>query len=191
MIKISNFFLSHIRIILIIAGSLIAALLIYRFLTADIHGTIEFKEYANKVSNKRIIFYLSFAVFAALFSIISGIFNKRKLSKITKPTDSIITSDELSFGDLRINHATYQVFIDDSEIILARKEFELLFFLASNKDIVFSKEKIYDKLWGEDMYGDIGTVAVHVKRLREKIEKKPSEPVHIQTVWGIGYKFVP
>jgi DNA-binding response OmpR family regulator len=80
--------------------------------------------------------------------------------------------------------------VNDTEIILARKEFDLLYFLATNKNIVFSKEQIYDKLWGEDMYGDIGTVAVHIKRLREKIEKKPSEPIYIQTIWGTGYKFI-
>jgi DNA-binding winged helix-turn-helix (wHTH) protein len=189
--KNNKFFKSHIRIILIVVVSLIAALFIYRFLLADIRGSAVYREYSDKVSNKRIVFFLFFAVFVALFSIIIGIFNKRKLTENTKTTDSVKTSDELDFGDLRINHSTYRVFVDDTEIILPRKEFELLFFLASNKDIVFSKEKIYDKLWGEDMYGDISTVAVHIKRLREKIEKKPSEPIHVQTVRGIGYKFVP
>ncbi|MCL2374203.1 MAG: response regulator transcription factor [Treponema sp.] len=96
---------------------------------------------------------------------------------------------ELDFGDLRISHAAHQVFVDDGEITLTRKEFELLYFLASNKEIVFSKEQIYDKIWGENMYGDMNTVTVHIKRLREKIEKNPSEPSRIQTVWGTGYKF--
>jgi len=110
--------------------------------------------------------------------------------RLTKNSGSQKPLDELDFGDLRINYSTYQVFVDDNEITLTRKEFELLHFLAANKDIVFSKEKIYEKIWGEDMYGDMKTVTVHIKRLREKIEKNPSEPVHIQTVWGTGYKFI-
>jgi DNA-binding winged helix-turn-helix (wHTH) protein len=190
MIKNNGFFRSHIRIILIIAGSLMGALFVYRFLLTDIRQTAEFREYTGKLSAKRIVFFLSFAAFVGLFGIINHLSNKRKLSGIAKDTGSIHTSDELDFGDLRINRATYQVFADNKEIVLARKEFELLFFLASNKDIVFSKEQIYDKLWGEDMYGDIGTVAVHIKRIREKTEKNPSKPAHIQTVRGTGYKFI-
>jgi DNA-binding response OmpR family regulator len=55
---------------------------------------------------------------------------------------------------------------------------------------VFSKEQLYDKIWGEDMYGDIKTVAVHINRLREKIEHDPANPIHIQTLWGAGYRFM-
>jgi DNA-binding response OmpR family regulator len=112
-----------------------------------------------------------------------------RYTRLTKKSDSKNTMDELDFGNLRIIHATHQIFSDDNEIILTRKEFELLYFLAVNRDIVFSKEQLYDKIWGEDMYGDMKTVTVHIKRLREKIEKNPSEPIHIQTVWGTGYKF--
>ena len=64
-----------------------------------------------------------------------------------------------------------------------------MYFLASNRDMVFSKEQLYDRIWGEDTYGDISTVTVHIKRLREKIELNPSEPKYIQTLWGTGYKF--
>jgi DNA-binding response OmpR family regulator len=56
--------------------------------------------------------------------------------------------------------------------------------------MIFSKEQLYDKIWGEDMYGDVNTVAVHISRLREKIEKAPNEPEHLQTVWGAGYRFL-
>ena len=113
-----------------------------------------------------------------------------RYARLTKNRSPSKTLNELDFGGLRINNATHQVFVDDEEIILTRKEFELLYFLASNRDIVFSKEQLYDKLWGEDMYGDMKTVAVHIKRLREKIEKNPSEPVYILTIWGTGYKFL-
>jgi len=111
--------------------------------------------------------------------------------RLTKKADSSKNLDEFDFGDLVINYNTRQVFADDNEVTLTRKEFELLYFLASNSEIVFSKEQIYNRIWGDDLYGDTSTVTVHIKRLREKVEKKPSEPRHIQTVWGTGYKFIP
>jgi DNA-binding response OmpR family regulator len=107
-------------------------------------------------------------------------------STASKPTSS---EDEIIAGDLTINPATRRVFVDETEIELANKEYELLFFLASNPEIVFDKEKLYDKIWGEDMYGGINTVKEHINRLRKKIEKDPANPVHIQTVWGAGYRF--
>jgi len=112
-----------------------------------------------------------------------------RYERLTKKSAESKSFDELDFGRLRINNSTHQVFVDEAETTLTRKEFELLYFLAVNREIVFSKEQLYDKIWGEDMYGDIKTVAVHIKRLREKIEKNPSEPAHLQTVWGTGYKF--
>ncbi|GHU70917.1 DNA-binding response regulator [Spirochaetia bacterium] len=98
------------------------------------------------------------------------------------------TSDIIA-GDLTINPAARRVFVSETEIELANKEYELLFFLASNPEIVFDKEKLYNKIWGEDMYGGINTVKEHINRLRKKIEKDPANPVHIQTVWGAGYRF--
>jgi len=100
------------------------------------------------------------------------------------------SADDMDFGSLRIELSAHRVFVDDNEIILTKKEYELLLLLAGNKDTVFSKEHIYDKIWGEDMYGELKTVTVHINRLREKIEKDPSNPAHIQTVWGAGYRFI-
>ena len=71
------------------------------------------------------------------------------------------------------------------------KEYELLLFLMLNADIVFSKETLYERIWEYDVMGDNATVAVHINRLRDKIEKTPSEPRYIQTVWGAGYRFKP
>ena len=99
-------------------------------------------------------------------------------------------NEEVDYGWLRISKSTHKVLIDENEVTLTHKEYELLFFLASNPEIVFSKEQIYDRIWGEDTYGELKTVAVHINRLREKIEKKPSDPVHLQTVWGAGYRFI-
>ena len=112
-----------------------------------------------------------------------------RYERFTKKLDTANQFDELDFGDLRINNTTRQVFAAENEITLTRKEFELLYFLAANREMVFSKEQIYDKIWGEDNYGDISTVVVHIKRLREKIEKNPCEPGYIKTIWGTGYKF--
>jgi len=67
---------------------------------------------------------------------------------------------------------------------------QLLEFLMRNRDIVFSKEELYSRVWGLDSYGDYATVAVHINRLREEIEDNPSDSKHIITVWGVGYKFV-
>jgi DNA-binding response OmpR family regulator len=96
---------------------------------------------------------------------------------------------EIDLGYLKINPATRRVFVFDKEAALTNKEYELLHFLVSNAEIVFSKEQLYDRIWGADMYGDIKTVTVHIKRLREKTEKDPINPLHIQTVWGAGYRF--
>jgi DNA-binding response OmpR family regulator len=96
---------------------------------------------------------------------------------------------EIDLGYLKINPATRRVYAFDKEVVLTNKEYELLYFLVTNAETVFSKEQLYDRIWGEDMYGDIKTVTVHIKRLREKTEKDPINPLHIQTVWGVGYRF--
>lgn len=97
---------------------------------------------------------------------------------------------EIDLGRLKINPVAQRVYVDDVEITFTNKEYELLFFFVSNPDIVFSKERLYDQIWGKDMYGDLRTVTVHVNRLREKIEKDPSRPEYIQTVWSSGYRFM-
>jgi len=98
-------------------------------------------------------------------------------------------SDELQAGSISINLSTHRVYVQGAEIELKNKEYELLKFLVSNPDIVFSKEHLYERIWGLDSFGDLKTVAVHINRLREKIEKDPGNPVHLQTVWGAGYRF--
>lgn len=98
-------------------------------------------------------------------------------------------NEEIQVGSVRINSKAHRVYVEGKEIELKNKEYELLLFLITNADIVFSKEILYDKIWGMDSYGDMKTVAVHINRLRDKIEKDTSNPVHIQTVWGAGYRF--
>ena len=101
-----------------------------------------------------------------------------------------LPAEEIDFGWLRINNTTHRVYVNDIEITLNPKEYELLYFLASNPETVFSKDTIYDRIWGEDMYGDINTVKEHISRLRKKIEANPAEPLHIETVWGAGYRLL-
>tara|TARA_Y100001933_G_scaffold250446_1_gene286732 strand:+ start:169 stop:858 length:690 start_codon:yes stop_codon:yes gene_type:complete len=89
---------------------------------------------------------------------------------------------------LEINPQTHQVFIDGREVTLTVKEFELLQLLATSPNKVFSKEEIFQKVWGFEGDQDIPTITVHIRRIREKIESDPSEPVYVKTIWGVGYK---
>lgn len=96
---------------------------------------------------------------------------------------------QLSFGDLSIDLESYEVQKRDQVIELTVREFELLKFLALSPGRVFSRETLLEKVWGYDFYGDIRTVDVTVRRLREKIEDDPGNPVYVQTKRGIGYYF--
>jgi DNA-binding response OmpR family regulator len=100
-----------------------------------------------------------------------------------------VENEEIQVGSIRVNPKTHRVYVDGKEIDFKNKEYELLLFLVTNPDIVFSKEMLYERIWGMDAYGDIKTVAVHINRLREKMEKDPSNPAYIETVWGAGYRF--
>lgn len=95
----------------------------------------------------------------------------------------------IEIGRLKILPKAWRVYIDENEIKLANKEFELLLFLATNPNIVFSKEKLLDVIWKEESLGDTSTVTVHINRIREKIELDSSNPQYIQTIWGAGYRF--
>lgn len=98
---------------------------------------------------------------------------------------------ELTFGALSLNTETHRLFRDGTEIPLKNKEYELLCFLMRHPDRVFTREDLYEHIWGLESMGDNVTVAVHINRLREKIEEDPQAPRHLQTVWGAGYRFCP
>ena len=100
------------------------------------------------------------------------------------PKDDIIT-----IQNLRIDRETHRVWVNGNERTLTSKEYELLIFLVMNPNQVFSKEELFRKLWDEDIIGDIATVPVHIKKVREKIEVDPARPQFIETVWGVGYRF--
>ncbi len=97
----------------------------------------------------------------------------------------------LSDGGLEVNVEARRVRRNGVEAVLTAKEFDLLLLLIRNPDRAFSRDEIYNRIWGDDMYVDPSTIAVHVRRLREKIEDDPSEPRHVETVWGVGYRWRP
>lgn len=99
--------------------------------------------------------------------------------------------DLLRVGDLRINQRSRRVERGGIEVSLTAREFDLLVFLARNQGQVFTRDQLMDAVWDYEFPGEDGTVTVHVRRLREKIEVDPSRPRHIKTVWGVGYKLDP
>ncbi|HEY2160507.1 MAG TPA: response regulator transcription factor [Solirubrobacteraceae bacterium] len=95
----------------------------------------------------------------------------------------------IEFGELRIDPAARRVFVRGEEALLTQREFELLLFMARHPGQVFSRNQLMDAVWQYAFYTDTSTVTVHIRRLRAKIEPDPAEPRHIQTVWGVGYRF--
>lgn len=94
-------------------------------------------------------------------------------------------------GDLKIDKTARRVYIRGEEKTFTTKEFDLLYFLAKNPNHVFPKEELFQKIWGFTSIGDIATVTVHIKKIREKIELDTSHPEYIETIWGTGYRFKP
>ena len=90
---------------------------------------------------------------------------------------------------LAIDERDRRVYINDNEITLKQKEFDLLLFLVKNPNRVYDKETLFERVWGYDALSDASTVTVHIARIREKIEENPSKPQYIETVWGAGYRF--
>jgi len=97
----------------------------------------------------------------------------------------------LTYAGLMIDPLRRVVRVDDQTPVLTAREFDLLWLLASHPQQVFTREQLLNRVWGYEFYGDDSTVTVHIRRLREKLERDPSNPSYIQTVWGVGYKFEP
>ncbi|TJY42214.1 response regulator transcription factor [Cohnella pontilimi] len=97
--------------------------------------------------------------------------------------------EEIRIRGLLIDKASRRVFVNDKEVPFTTKEFDLLTFLASNPNRVFSKDQLFEQIWGMDSLGDIATVTVHIRKIREKIELDPSNSQYIDTIWGAGYRF--
>ena len=95
----------------------------------------------------------------------------------------------LEIRDFIIDKTSRRVHLMGKEIIFASKEYELFLLLASNPERVFPKEELFERIWNQDPTGDLATVMVHIRKIREKIESDPSNPVYIETIWGVGYRF--
>lgn len=105
-------------------------------------------------------------------------------------TDNLVRQkDEIRIRGIRIDKLSRKVFVNETEISFTSKEFDLLLFLAIHPNRVFSKDELFEKIWGLDSMGDNATVTVFIGKLREKIETNPSKPQYIETIWGVGYRF--
>ncbi|EQB86980.1 Transcriptional regulatory protein SrrA [bioreactor metagenome] len=114
---------------------------------------------------------------------------KSQLRRYKRLNTAIDKKEEIiEIEDLIINTNTHEVRVGDKEIKLTPREFEILYLLGKNKNIVFSIEKIYSMVWKEEFYESDNTVMVHIRKIREKIEDNPRKPRFIKTVWGVGYK---
>ena len=100
-----------------------------------------------------------------------------------------VNSSEINKGDLQLDMDSRRLFILGREVNLTAKEFDLLELLVKNENKVYSREDLLGLVWGKDYPGDVRTVDVHVRRLREKIEANPSEPKYVHTKWGVGYYY--
>jgi DNA-binding response OmpR family regulator len=99
--------------------------------------------------------------------------------------------ERLEFGDVVLDAASREVTKGGHDVLLTAREFDLLWFLVSHPRRAFSRDLLMDRVWGYAAALDTGTVTVHVRRLREKLEDEPAKPRHLQTVWGVGYRFDP
>jgi DNA-binding response OmpR family regulator len=110
----------------------------------------------------------------------------RRTQQLSRPVEN---AEILKYSGLEINLKAYEVKVNNQEVELSAKEFEMLRYFAVHANQVLTREQIFENVWGFNEYGDINTVTVHIKKVREKIEKDPSHPQLIKTVWGVGYKF--
>ena len=108
----------------------------------------------------------------------------RRIDRISKNDNNVIES-----GELRLYPESRRVFIKDVEYNLTQKEYEVLELLVTNPNKVFSREALLKTIWGNEYPGDVRTVDVHIRRLREKIEDTPSNPLYVHTKWGVGYYY--
>lgn len=115
---------------------------------------------------------------------------KAHLARYERLIGSGIQENEIiEIRGLKIDKTARRVFLNGEEKFFTTKEFDLLTFLAQNPNRVFSKEELFNKIWDMESVGEIATVTVHIKKIREKIEYSTSKPQYIETIWGVGYRF--
>ncbi|SES90344.1 DNA-binding response regulator, OmpR family, contains REC and winged-helix (wHTH) domain [Salinibacillus kushneri] len=113
---------------------------------------------------------------------------KAHLSRYERLVNKNSEPDEIRFKGLHIDLSSRRLYVNGKERVLRAKEFDLLVLFAANPDRVFTKEELFERIWGIDSLGDITTVTVHIRKIREKIEEDPSNPKYIETIWGVGYR---
>jgi DNA-binding response OmpR family regulator len=111
------------------------------------------------------------------------------LRRVTEAAASSLGASALDFGDLRIEPATRRVVAHGTPVSLTVREFDLLYYLAAHPQRVFTRDQLMDEVWGYTFAADTSTVTVHIRRLREKIERDPAQPQYLVTVWGVGYRW--
>ena len=114
---------------------------------------------------------------------------KAIIRRTSKPAEEKKPDGDIVIGDFRLDKESRRVFVSGTEVNLTAREFDLLELLASHANKVYSREQLLEIIWGSSYPGDVRTVDVHIRRLREKIENKPSEPKYVHTKWGVGYYF--
>lgn len=114
---------------------------------------------------------------------------KAIMRRSSKKNEGAAAAKVISFGELKVDCESRRVYINNKEVNLTAKEFDLLELLIYNPNKVYSRDNLLNTVWGYDYPGDVRTVDVHIRRLREKIEGNPSEPKYIHTKWGVGYFF--
>ena len=115
---------------------------------------------------------------------------KAHLARYERLIGSSVKSNEvIEIRGLKIDKTARRVYVNGEEKAFTTKEFDLLTFLAENPNHVFKKEELFNKIWDMESLGDIATVTVHIKKIREKIEFNTSKPQYIETIWGVGYRF--
>lgn len=114
---------------------------------------------------------------------------KAHLARYQRLVNNQASNDVVEIRGVKIDKTARRVFINGEEKQFTTKEFDLLAFLASNPNRVYSKDELFREIWDMDSIGDIATVTVHIKKIREKIEFDTSNPQYIETIWGVGYRF--
>ena len=115
---------------------------------------------------------------------------KAHLARYSRLTESVKQENEIvEIRGIRIDKTARRVWVNGEEKSFTNKEFDLLTFLAEHPNHVYTKEELFRQIWNMDSVGDIATVTVHIKKIREKIEYNTAKPQYIETIWGVGYRF--
>ena len=112
-----------------------------------------------------------------------------RYQRLTSMNESEAESEIIQICGLKIDKNARRVWVDGKDKTFTSREFDLLYFLASHPDHVYTKDELFKEIWGMESLGDIATVTVHIKKIREKLGEKSSDPKYIETMWGVGYRF--